>query len=270
MQFTLPIETADLRKRPHIGAPADPLPYVRKSPPRRLTEGLPIGTQARFIAAAEAAATQRKPLNVLLTIRWRSLFCDNDVNPLRPLPPPERIRHLTGLLRKWLVRNGAPPFYIWVRENADSAGEHWHIAFHLPQKRQKSLVSYAASLTGEPASRRRPVDMTEGEFARGALGSWHLARDTRPERGGATLAAYLGKGEPSQRLFRGKLIDNDAKPYRGASYGGTFKDGDYDIEQGRIEGTASRSDRFFIANGLKRRAGELPQKAHGSRDEPRP
>lgn len=41
---------------------------------------------------------------------------------------------------------------------------------------------------------------------------------------------------------------------RGISFGGTFKDGIYDITQGRIEGTARRFKRFFIANELKRKA----------------
>jgi hypothetical protein len=274
MQLSLPFETADLRKEPHDYAPAILLPYVRKSPPRRKTEGLPIGTQARFIEAAMVAANLGYPLNTLLTIRWRDLFSDNDVNELRILPTAERIRHLVELLRKWLVRNGAPPFYIWARENARSTPEHWHIAFHLGKKHRRALAFYVANLTGEPVARRKLVDANEGEFARSDIGSWQLACDTRPERGGAFLAAYLGKGEPSQRLFRGKLIDNSAKPYRGQSFGGTFKDGKYDIDQGRIEGTTCRDDRFFIANGLKKMAGasrqktpstraKVPQKVHG-------
>lgn len=129
------------------------------------------------------------------------------------------------------------------------------MAFHLPKTRRRQLVDYIVNLTGEPAGSRKPAASTEGEFARGACGSWQLAGDTRPERKGEYLAAYLGKGEPSQRLFRGKLIDNDAKPCRGCSFGGPFDDGKYDIAQGRIEGTASRDDRFFIANALKKMAG---------------
>lgn len=252
MQLSLPFETADLRKEPYNDAPAIHLPYVRKSPPRRITEGLPIGTQARFIEAAVAASGLGSPLNTLLTIRWRSLFSDNDVNELRILPTAERIRHLVELLRKWIFRKGAPPVYIWARENADSVDEHWHFAFHQTKGRRGAMIDYVVNLTGEPASRGKPAQATEGEFARGVCGSWQLAGDVRPEREGIYLAAYLGKGEPSQRLFRGKLINNIAKPYRGRSFGGTFDDGKFDIAQGRIEGTASRDDRFFIANKLKR------------------
>jgi hypothetical protein len=254
MQLSLPFETAEIRKEPHDDAPATHLPYVRKSPSRRMTEGLPIGTQERFIDAAMVAAGLGCPLNTFLTIRWRSMFSDNDVNALRVLPSAERIRHLVELLRKWIFRKGAPPVYIWARENADSTDEHWHMAFHLTKKRRRGLIDYVVNLTGEPVSRRKSAQATEGEFARGVCGSWQLAGDMRPEREGVYLAAYLGKGEPSQRMFRGKLVDNDAKPYRGRSFGGTFDDGRYDIAQGRIEGTASRDDRFFIANALKKMA----------------
>lgn len=261
MQLVLPFETTDLRKKPLAETRTTHSPYVRKSVPRMVTADLPVGTQSNFLAAAEAAVALGTPINVLLTIRWRSLFSDNDVNPLRPYATPERIDRLVEHLRKWLVRNGAPPFYIWVRENADSAGEHWHIAFHFPKRRQKLLAHYIEKLTGEARCRRRNhPQATEGEFARGELGSWHLTRDTRPERGGYYLAAYLGKGEPSQRVFRGKRIDNEKKPVRGMSFGGTYKDGKYDITQGMIEGTASRRDRFFIANELKRVADLSPKK----------
>ena len=261
MQLSLPFETADLRKPPYKDVPGIRSAYVHKSPPRMITADLPIGTQASFIAAAAAAASLGAPINILLTIRWRSLFCDNDVNPLRPLPTPERIHYILERLRKWLVRNGAPPFYIWVRENADNAGEHLHIAFHLPKQHQARLVPYIASLTGEPRRRRRSMaQATEGEFACGELGLWHLARDTRPDRGGFYLAAYLGKGEPSERLFRGKKVGNAKKPLRGTRFGGACKDGLYDIAQGKIEGSDSRRDRFFIANDLKLAAG-FPSKA---------
>jgi hypothetical protein len=232
MQLTLSFETSDLQKNTLAESRRFLSPYVHKSAPQMVTADLPCGTQAKFLAAAHAAALLGTPLNVLLTIRWTSLFSDNDVNTLRPYPAPERIDRLVEHLRKWLVRNGAPPFYIWVRENADSAGEHWHIAFHFPKRRQTCLAHYIAKLTGEAIQRsRQNVLRTEGEFARGELGSWHLARDTYPERGGYYLAAYLGKGEPSQHSFRGKLVDNEKKPMRGMSYGGTFKDGQYDISR---------------------------------------
>ncbi len=263
MQLSLPFETPDLRNSSLADLRTSHSPYVRKSPPRMITADLPVGTQAAFIAAAETAAALGKPLNRLLTIRWRSLFCDNDVNPLRVLPTAERIDRIVELLRKWFIRNSLPPFYIWVRENADNAGEHVHITFHGTKRLDTALKHYIARLTGEPSARRvGPDARSEGEFARGELSSWHLAKDTRPERQGVYLAAYLGKGEPSELSFRGKRVPNRKKPLRGVSFGGSYKDGQYDITQGMIEGTPSRSKRFFIANALKREAGLTKKTKH--------
>jgi hypothetical protein len=248
------VEMSDLRKPPIHKARAVPSPYGRRMPVPKITTGLPIGTQARFISAAATAAALGWPLNTLLTVRWNSLFCDRDVNPLRVLPTPDRIDHLVERLRKWLQRCGAPPVYIWVRENADTTGEHWHFAFHLPKRRARKLVAFVAKLTGEAQAMgsRPPPRLTEGEFAIGELGSWHLASDTRPERKGYYLAAYLGKGEPSERFFRGRLHPNTRKPVRGQAFGGYQPDDRYDSGQGCIEGTTCRKDRFFIANVLKR------------------
>ena len=251
-------EINDLRKSPYNKAPADLSPYSPRLRPFRITSTLPIGTQARFLAAARAAAAQCFPLNALLTIRWSSLFSANDVHPLRPLPAPDRIDRLVENLRKWLCRHEAPPYYIWVREHADAMGEHWHIAFHLPAHHHQALADYIARQTLEPQQIRRRRDQTDGEFACGELGSWHLAADTKPERGGLHLAAYLGKGEPSQRRFRGKLIDNDRKPVRGQPFGGDRMNDRYDAAQGCIAGTANRQDRFFISNALKREARRTP------------
>jgi hypothetical protein len=60
---------------------------------------------------------------------------------------------------------------------------------------------------------------TDGEFACSVWGSWHLAKDIHPERSGYYLAAYLWKGEPSERFFRGNLIPNTRKPVRGRAAG---------------------------------------------------
>lgn len=254
MQPSLPPEIADLRTPPYKEAPAQPFPYIPRPIPPKVTTGLPVGTQALFIDAAATAAAREAPLNTLLTLRWVSLFCDRAVNPLRVLPTPERIGSLVERLRKWLGRNGVPRFYIWVREHADTSGEHWHFACHVPPRLRRALARFVASLTGEALrpGRRDAIHATEGEFACGELGSWHLAADTRLGRRGYFLAAYLGKGEPSERLFRGTMVPNTRKPVRGERFGGKQPDGRYDMEQGRLEGSRTRKDRFFIANELKR------------------
>ena len=258
MQLSLPLGRPDLRNPPYGKAPASLSSYGRQAQPTKVTTGLPIGTQARFIEAAAVAAAHGAALNTLLTVRWTSLFCDGDVHPLRVLPTPGRIGHLVERLRKWLRRHGLPLFYIWVREHADTSGEHWHFGCHVPPHLHPVLTGFVAHLTGEPAQprKRRLSQRSEGEFACSVLGSWHLANDTRPKRRGYFLASYLGKGEPSELILRGLAVPNNRKPVRGESFGGDQPDGRYDIAQGIIEGRPCRKDRYFIANELKRRMQE--------------
>ncbi len=246
-----------------------PFPYVRNALPPKVTTGLPVGTQARFIDGA-AAAARGTALNTLLTLRWVGLFCDGDVHPLRVLATPARIGHLVERLRKWLRRHGLPPFHIWVREHADRSGEHWHFACHLPPRLQPAFAGFVAQLTGEPAQprQRKLSQRSEGE-SRGVLGSWHLATDTRPQRRGYFLAAYLGTGEPSERSCRGRVVAYDRKPVRGESFGGDQPDGRDNMVQGRVEGRSCRKDRFFIANDLKRQM-RRPTAAPGQPKAPSP
>lgn len=255
-------EIPDMRKLPIYEEPAIPsayeLPLELSDTPAKRSTGLPVGTQAKFIAAANEAEKLGHPLNTLLTMRWKSLPGHSDENAM---PVHERIHKLVELLRKWLNARGIPPCYIWVRETVEHELEHWHIALPIPRQFCDQLVAYMVKISGEPAARNaRIADRTEGEFARGEAGSWHLAKDTHPERQGFYLAAYLGKGEPSQRMFRGKLQDNTRKPVRGCSFGGNRPDGKYDVPQGELSGTACREDRFFIANLLK---AKMPAKAQG-------
>lgn len=247
-------EPPDLRKHPIYKDRADLSAYVPSTanPALITTTALPIGTQARFIEAAAVAAHYGTPLNTLLTLRWSSLFSDNAVNWLRTMPVPERIDRLVERIRKWLARRDLPPIYIWAREVAGPEAEHWHIALHLPPQLRKAFAAYVADLTGEARLKGKTwAGRTEGEFARGEIGSWHLARDIHPERKGYFLAAYLGKGEPSERLYRGVPRENDRKPVRGQAFGGDHRDGKYDADQGMITGTACRGDRFFIAKALQ-------------------
>ena len=227
-------------------------------PPKKHTDFLPIGSQASFIEAAKCAAILGFPINTLLTVRWSSLHHYDNANPLFAQSPVERIAYLVELLRKWVGARCRGGFlYLWVREATSDLGEHWHIAFHLPRGKRNAVASYLSDLLGEPLDhmpRTKAQGQTEGEFACSAWGSWHLAKDTHPERSGFYLAAYLGKGEPSERLFRGKLVPNTRKLVRGQAFGGRERSGRYDAPQGLIRGTVALKKRFDIARPLKQAA----------------
>ena len=224
-------------------------------PPEKRTDGLPIGSQANFIEAAKCAAIRGFPVNTLLTVRWSSLYHHDNANPLFAQSPVERIAYLVELLRKWIGARCRGGFqYLWVREATSELGEHWHLAFHLPHGKRKAIASYLSDLLGEPLDhtpRTKAQGRTEGEFACSVWGSWHLAKDTHLERSGFYLAAYLGKGEPSERMFRGNLIPNTRKPVRGVAFGGYERSGRYDATQGQIKGTTALKKRFDIARPLK-------------------
>ncbi|WP_370271501.1 hypothetical protein [Hyphomonas sp.] len=246
--------------------PLDALVSETIHPPEKRTDGLPVGSQAKFIEATKCAAILGFPVNTLLTVRWSSLYYHDNTNPLFAQSPVERIAYLVELLRKWIGARCRGGFqYLWVREATSELGEHWHLAFHLPHGKRKAIASYLSDLLGEPLDhthRTRTQGRTEGEFACSVWGSWHLAKDTHPERSGFYLAAYLGKGEPSERMFRGKLVPNTRKLVRGQAFGGRERSGRYDATQGQIRGTTALKKRFDIARPLKqamkaRQSGDL-------------
>jgi hypothetical protein len=249
-------ETGDLRKRPYNKDPAFQYPYCHPAPPCKLTSGLNVGTQAKLIAAALRAYEVNRPINTLLTIRWEGLLSYDDTNPLRAMKTPARIRYIVELVRKWLIYRRHPRHYIWARELSVVVGEHWHLAFYLPKAERAVFTQYIAGILGEPVAPcpRSASKRTHGEFACSDWVSWHLAGevpDGKPHFTGYWLAAYLGKGEPSQRMFRDSLVNNTRKNVRGRYYGGEVKGGRYDEPQGNIEGTTTRKGRFDIARSLK-------------------
>jgi len=66
------------------------------------------------------------------------------------------------------------------------------------------------------------------------------------------LASYLGKGEPSERMFRGKLVPNTRKLVRGLTFGGRERSGRYDAPQGQIRGATALKKGVDIARELKK------------------
>ncbi len=238
---------------PTGGAPANSICAVAKH-----SDGLDVGTQQLMVEAASLSNKKGQPLNTLLTVRWHSLRAFDDTNPLFQLGVPERIKNVVERIRTWLTRPnrliGAS--YIWVRESSRSEDEHWHLALHLPENRRSEFADYIANVIGEPLlPRSRPASQkTRGEFACSEWTSWHLAAEEQTNNRyfkGRWLASYLGKGEPSQRLFRGKLVPNVHKPVRGCRFGGDVAHDRFDTPQGRIVGTATRVFRFDISRNLK-------------------
>ena len=217
------------------------------------SDGLPVGTQQRFVHALNAAEMSGSPLNILLSIRLTALLISNDPGSLGHLLIIRRIHVFVERLTKWMQRNSLPKYYIWVREASTSDDEHLHLVLHVPPRQRASLVAFLEKQLHDPVHRapRSAHVRTEGEFACSESGSWHLAEDTRADRKGLFLAGYLGKGEPSEVIFRGALVSNRRKLIRGRAYGGQLASEKYDLSQGPILGTTTRRERFYISKALQ-------------------
>jgi len=200
--------------------------------------------------AAWAAQRLGQPLNTLLTIRWEDISA-----PGRTPSLSEQIRQLVEKIRKWLTRNRLSVVYIWVREATTGVGEHWHFTLHLPKKLQRVFAAFLGGILADPpqTNPRSAFERTIGEFACGETGGWHLAAEARENSQfpGYWLAAYLGKGEPSERMFRGKMVINKKKPMRGREFDGVIPSERYDAMQGEIEGTLHRKKRHDISKTLR-------------------
>lgn len=220
------------------------------------SEELKTGSQTKFHAAAYRSFEAGWELNTLLTIRLTS-FCEIEGSRYFNLHPYDLVRLIVRRLGKWLTREnrGLPVAYIWVREMVKLQGEHLHLALHLPEAHRKSFLGFLDRLLDEPiATRPRPVSKrTRGEIACSQNELWHVAveeTDGKPQFTGYWLASYLGKGEASERRFRGKLVNNSRKPERGKSFGGSLKHARYDVAQGLIEGNYARIGRYGISRSI--------------------
>lgn len=212
------------------------------------TDNLPIGTQADFIRAARLAFQLNTPLNTLLTINWNVLQEEQNYHEVTPCL--DSIRTLVSCLRRWLNHQNIKPTYIWVRENCTLTEEHLHFTFHLPNRKINLFSEYIARHLCSPIVCVSKKEQIQGEVARSSLGGWHLAQNYAEYNRrfqGHGLAIYLGKGEPSERIFRGNKIQNQKKPFNGK----TMQNAKYDVQQGTIKGSETRKGRFDMARHLK-------------------
>jgi len=225
-----------------------------------ITEGLPHKSQQWFCDAVQQSYDQGRPIDLLITIRVEALInCGADGAFLSHPTTAKRIKAFIRNLTKSLDRLTGKAAYIWVRENSAASGEHLHFAIHCPENKRRKIWVWLNGVTGEKKRfRKRPKnERTEGEIAVSEYGGWHMAIDTRPERKGVCLAHYLGKGEPSQHLHRGKLTNNADKPCRGRAFGGYSSNPKHDEPQGVIEGAGRKTYRMGASSNIA--PGPLPR-----------
>ena len=220
------------------------------------SNALKKGAMKKFHKFAYKAFEMDRHLNTLVSARLNALFGDI-IDPKKGLNLYEVVKRFIKQLRKWLTREtrNLSVVYIWVRELVAHEGEHLHLALHLPKKHRKPFLRFLERSLGEPLAtqKRSAPRKTKGEIACSRDENWHVAVEVpgkTPEFQGYWLASYLGKGEPSERLFRGKLVDNIQKPERGQAFGGRLKHSRYDAPQGVIQGNYARIGRIGISRSL--------------------
>jgi hypothetical protein len=232
---------------------AHPLIVIDAAQTNTSTDGLPRKSQQWFVDAVMQSYDQGRPINLLITIRVLALLnCGADGAFLNHPTTAKQIKAFIRNLTKSLDRLTGKSAYIWVRENSAASGEHLHFAIHCPEDKRRRVWIWLNGVTGEKKRfRKRPKnERTEGEIACSEYGGWHMAADTRPERKGVCLAHYLGKGEPSQYLHRGKLTDNTDKPCRGRAFGGNSTNPKHDEHQGEIEGSGRKTYRMGASRNI--------------------
>lgn len=256
-------EIADLRTPPIYNERAFPVAYGQSSGRNKNrqshrsdrikeTEALKVGTQSRLQQAALLSYLDGKPLNTLVTIRSSGFppsKCTEESTPSNY----KAVKKIVESLRKWLTRPSRrqPVHYIWCREVSPEDGEHVHIGLYLHPDLRGDLIDFFVRLLPDPVG--KPSRKTRGEIARGAGGNWHIAvekPDNKPQPTGYWIASYLGKGEPSQRVFRGQLENNQCKCERGRFFDGRIKGDRYDKAQGTIAGNDFREGRYDISRSI--------------------
>lgn len=184
-----------------------------------VTHELPRGAQARMMQAAAFSEKIGHPLDTVLTINAAHLqrIGEGGVFGIGHLW--DGLQELLQLIRKWVKARGIFWACIWVREWAPrgyegQAGEHWHIAFHLPKCLHadfaKQVVEWTDEAVGAVAPSARVSAVSVGR-------AWHLG--VRHGRGGPeNIAAYFGKSEPAKIKRYGQRIENPDKPRNTGRY----------------------------------------------------
>ena len=175
------------------------------------TQTLPIGAQARLVQAAVFSVRKGTPVNTLLTINAAHLqrMGAGGIFAIGHLW--DGFRDFLELARKWVTARGVAWVVIWSREymggKHGQAGEHWHIALHLPKHLRDDFAAQVAIWTDEAIGDSHDAHT----IARSVGKAWHFRASAPKGYGPSGLAEYLGKAEPSWVRHYGRAVPNKDK-----------------------------------------------------------
>jgi len=169
----------------------------------RTTKALPLDAEARMTTAVRFASHIGAPVQTMLTINAAHLQRIGLGGVFGVGNLWDGYRDFLELLRKWVTSRGITWSCIWARESTggrnEHAGEHWHIALHLPPQYRAALASQVAVWTGEGIG---DPDGKQKCIARSEMGAWYL----NSCKGNA--GEYIGKATPKTRLRYGRPVPN--------------------------------------------------------------
>jgi hypothetical protein len=205
--------------------------------PRKTSEYLHTGDQAKLIDAAVLAETWGYPINRLTTIRTE-ILARSLSGVFAGKHQADGVKCLLELMRHWHKKRGIPWACIWSREVGFDIGGHLHIGTHQSEKHTEAFINQMAAWTGENRvllKRRRSANLGHSEHQ-----SWLVQCCTRKGQSGPDLASYLGKDERGYITTAWRVKRNN-----------TFKRVlGYTCKGGLVEGTTGAAYRHGTSKGI--------------------
>lgn len=152
-------------------------------------------------AAARHAELNGTPLRVAVTINLMALKEAGSCRSLATKPANDALRDLRSNCRRFFRNHNVDYTAIWVRKVDVIAGEHVHLAVHVPDKLMQLFLAFVATYTGVQQGHPEPGMWEAHYIATSSERSWLVARifDT------AEWIDYLLKGQDgSQGTVYGK------------------------------------------------------------------
>ena len=120
------------------------------------------------------------PMNLAITINLDDLREAGSQTALARKAPNEALRQFRGDVRRFCRKQKVPHASVWVREVSARAGEHLHMAMHLPDDALPALLAFLTAYTGAVSS-AEGVSCKADVLGRSQDTSWLVKRVFQPE-----------------------------------------------------------------------------------------
>ena len=150
-------------------------PRRRRGPYRRPQSQLKPTEVAEIEGAFREATRIGVPLNLAITINLLALKEAGSKTALANKAPNDALYQFRGNLRRFCRKHCVTHAAVWVREVDPVAGEHVHMAMHMPEALEPAFWKFIARYTGVDSSAVLAADKPE-VLARSTDTSWLVKR----------------------------------------------------------------------------------------------